>query len=288
MGQHFVQWNGGAWMVKEGEFFHSQPDGDWKKAWHPIEADSIEHARSQAASTWGKNGERWARGVGPKAPETYGNGPKGMPRVQRMPDAVLDCLIRGSPYRYCDIDAQRWMLYSLMHSVAEEVLARVAAWPAPTQSQEAAPQQAQQNIDQVREQFWDWEEGRDFGSTDPVVMALCQKAAWEAWRDRQPVQPQQAPAVQGQQRHSDQWARDLVATWPIAPSPAVPPSDAPSQEADKRDAERYRWLRNKAHYSSYPYDEAWVTSHLGAQLSEVHLDAAIDAAISAHQAGDKQ
>jgi hypothetical protein len=60
-----VKWNGGAWMVKEKEFFDSQINDDgnneWKKAWRPIYGvDGIEHARDRARLKWGQHGERWS------------------------------------------------------------------------------------------------------------------------------------------------------------------------------------------------------------------------------------
>ena len=74
----------------------------------------------------------------------YKNGPEGMPRVPHMPDAVLDCLIRDSLFKYLanayegeNLDR----LYGLMHDVAEEALARVSlpAAPAPTEQAELPP-----------------------------------------------------------------------------------------------------------------------------------------------------
>jgi hypothetical protein len=58
----------------------------------------------------------------------YENGPSGMSRVPRLPDAVIECLIRHSMFRdlanrYDGEDRDR--LFGLIHDVAEEVLARV-------------------------------------------------------------------------------------------------------------------------------------------------------------------
>jgi hypothetical protein len=60
-----VTWNGGAWMVKERQFFLRQkdntPPGDrWWTHWRPVIAvDGIEHARDKARLAWGVRGERW-------------------------------------------------------------------------------------------------------------------------------------------------------------------------------------------------------------------------------------
>ena len=58
----------------------------------------------------------------------YQNGPQEMPRVPRLPDAVIECLIMHSMFRelanrYVGEDRDR--LFGLIHDVAEEVLARV-------------------------------------------------------------------------------------------------------------------------------------------------------------------
>jgi len=64
--------------------------------------------------------------------DCYESGPEGMPRVKRMTDAVLDCIIRGSLFSIFDtyVGEDRDRLHGLMHDTAEEVLARVPAWPA--------------------------------------------------------------------------------------------------------------------------------------------------------------
>ncbi len=64
----------------------------------------------------------------------YENGPEGMPRVERMPHAVLECLIENSLFKYiahchAEDSEDRDRLHALMRDVAEEVLARVPAWP---------------------------------------------------------------------------------------------------------------------------------------------------------------
>lgn len=71
---------------------------------------------------------------------TYENGPEGMPRVQRLPHAVLNCLIDHSLFRLIggglegeDLDR----LHGLMHDTAEEVLARVSL-PAESAAQPVA------------------------------------------------------------------------------------------------------------------------------------------------------
>lgn len=50
MNKYYVMFNGAAWFVKEAVFFESQGGltEDWGKAWEPIYADSIEHARDKA------------------------------------------------------------------------------------------------------------------------------------------------------------------------------------------------------------------------------------------------
>lgn len=59
----------------------------------------------------------------------YKNGPEEIKRIPRMPDAVLECLIRDSLFyelanRYEGENRDR--LHGLMHDTAEEVLARVS------------------------------------------------------------------------------------------------------------------------------------------------------------------
>lgn len=58
---HYVNWNGGAWMVKEGQFFKEQGGltQRWGRHWRAIYADTIEHARDKARLTYGVNGDRW-------------------------------------------------------------------------------------------------------------------------------------------------------------------------------------------------------------------------------------
>jgi hypothetical protein len=66
------------------------------------------------------------------APDEYENGPEGMPRVKRMPDAVLDCIIQHSLFRYLGgaLEGEdRDRLHGLMHDTANEALARISAWP---------------------------------------------------------------------------------------------------------------------------------------------------------------
>lgn len=73
----------------------------------------------------------------------YENGPEGMPRVERMPYAVLDCIIEHSLFRWIGnglMGEDRDRLHGLMHDTAEEVLARVAAWPDRTAAMGAAGQ----------------------------------------------------------------------------------------------------------------------------------------------------
>lgn len=60
----YVHWNGEAWFVKEGKFFEQQkassaPHETWWKAWQPIYATNIEHARADAKLRWGVKGEYW-------------------------------------------------------------------------------------------------------------------------------------------------------------------------------------------------------------------------------------
>jgi len=88
---------------------------------------------------------------------TYNNGPEGMPRVKRMTDSVLGCLIDGSRFRYLanryegeDLDR----LHALMHDVAEEALARVPAWRAHIDAQLAAARAAQ-GLMQELVKLWD-------------------------------------------------------------------------------------------------------------------------------------
>jgi hypothetical protein len=67
------------------------------------------------------------------APAVYENGPDGMPRVKRLPHAVMDCIIKNSLFRYLGSALEgedRERLYGLMHDTADEVLARVPRWPA--------------------------------------------------------------------------------------------------------------------------------------------------------------
>lgn len=60
----YVNWNGGAWFVKEGNFFELQEKEDpsgWRTHWRPIyDVDGIEHARDKARMIWGEKGERWS------------------------------------------------------------------------------------------------------------------------------------------------------------------------------------------------------------------------------------
>lgn len=61
----------------------------------------------------------------------YESGPEGMPRVKRMTDSTLDWVIRDSLFNVLDSyhGEDRDRLHALMHDTAEEVLARVPAWP---------------------------------------------------------------------------------------------------------------------------------------------------------------
>lgn len=56
----YVHWNGGAWFVKEAHYFKFQGGmtAEWGKAWQPIQAMSIEHARALAAATLPKKVHR--------------------------------------------------------------------------------------------------------------------------------------------------------------------------------------------------------------------------------------
>jgi hypothetical protein len=66
------------------------------------------------------------------APDEYENGPEGMPRVKRMPYAVLDCIIDHSLFRHLGgaLEGEdRDRLHGLMHDTANEALARISAWP---------------------------------------------------------------------------------------------------------------------------------------------------------------
>jgi hypothetical protein len=77
------------------------------------------------------------------APDEYENGPEGMPRVKRMPDAVLDCIIDHSLFRYLGgaLEGEdRDRLHGLMHDTANEALARISAWPvAPAVGEDGLP-----------------------------------------------------------------------------------------------------------------------------------------------------
>jgi hypothetical protein len=77
------------------------------------------------------------------APDEYENGPEGMPRVKRMPSAVLDCIIDHSLFRYLGgaLEGEdRDRLYGLMHDTANEALARISAWPvAPAVGEDGLP-----------------------------------------------------------------------------------------------------------------------------------------------------
>lgn len=64
----YVVWNGGAWFVKEQEFFNEQVANDqdasegkkWWESWKLVHGcDGIEHARDKARLKWGVKGERW-------------------------------------------------------------------------------------------------------------------------------------------------------------------------------------------------------------------------------------
>jgi hypothetical protein len=50
MNRYMVVWNGGAWMVKDADFFEQQggKTAEWGKEWKLIYADSISHARDRA------------------------------------------------------------------------------------------------------------------------------------------------------------------------------------------------------------------------------------------------
>ena len=53
MKKHYVHYNGAAWFAKDGEYFESQPGGDWKRYWLPIYAETIEIARATAQRVFG-------------------------------------------------------------------------------------------------------------------------------------------------------------------------------------------------------------------------------------------
>ena len=55
MNSYYVNWNGAAWFVKGKDFFISQGGltESWGKAWKPLLADSIEHARLKAEVVYG-------------------------------------------------------------------------------------------------------------------------------------------------------------------------------------------------------------------------------------------
>jgi hypothetical protein len=92
----------------------------------------------------------------------YENGPEGMPRVERLPHAVIECLINHSAFRYLAtyLDGEnRDCVHRLIHDVAEEVLARVPAWP----SADLASRQAEQpNIKAMVNRFLGWPLPIDF------------------------------------------------------------------------------------------------------------------------------
>lgn len=50
MNKYYWHWNGSVYFIKEAEFFEAQGGltAEWGKAWKPIEADTIEHARTKA------------------------------------------------------------------------------------------------------------------------------------------------------------------------------------------------------------------------------------------------
>ncbi len=55
MSQYYVHHNGAAWFVKTADFFKQQGglSAPWGKAWRPLEARSIEHARKLAPLMFG-------------------------------------------------------------------------------------------------------------------------------------------------------------------------------------------------------------------------------------------
>lgn len=70
-GRYYVHWNGAAWFVKAAEFFKSQGGltAPWGKAWTPIEAESIEHARVMAPLLVGTKLTHKAAQTAPKGPK---------------------------------------------------------------------------------------------------------------------------------------------------------------------------------------------------------------------------
>jgi hypothetical protein len=111
------------------------------------------------------------------APDVYENGPEGMPRVKRMPSAVLDCIIQHSLFRYLG-DAlegeDRDRLYGLMHDTANEALARIDGWPASASIGEDELREPSRN-------FNDWWNADRLTKTNPFREDSPAYWAWEGW-----------------------------------------------------------------------------------------------------------
>lgn len=58
------------------------------------------------------------------------------------------------------------------------------AWQAAATAQPDSGRDAalESDMDVIRQQWWDFKEGRDYGTSDPIVIMLCEIAAWEAWK----------------------------------------------------------------------------------------------------------
>lgn len=84
---------------------------------------------------------------------TYNNGPEGMPRVERMTDSTIGWLMNELPLLNCLHNERSYEeMRQFAHVVAEEVLARVPAWPIVALVEKAAeravsPAESVQSID---------------------------------------------------------------------------------------------------------------------------------------------
>lgn len=150
------------------------------------------------------------------APDVYENGPEGMPRVKRMPGAVLDCIIDHSLFRYLGgaLEGEdRDRLHGLMHDTANEALARVSAWPvAPAVGEDGLPPLPEQH-EELRAR-WKCEDcdgrGHDgeahwqghFQPPEPYPCGTCEGSGWiatEAYTAEQ-VRQAQRDAVEADRR----------------------------------------------------------------------------------------
>lgn len=131
----------------------------------------------------------------------YNNGPEGMPRVKRMTDSTLNCIIRDSLFIIFDAfeGEDRDRLYGLLHDTAEEVLARVPAWPAAAQPAQGVGLTIDQCTDAVLHlihgthdlNWFDNNDGEGFSSDEHEFRHLREKLSAILARQTAPTAVQQ-------------------------------------------------------------------------------------------------